>query len=150
LFEHGAMVWRPDMFDRVEVWHNDTLLAPEIICGDTLMDTWKPGMALAYGDLAVPGQRLPVRGFGKAWLDNPYVRTSLGYPTSDEQGGFAELNYEPFQHPVRGNLLIRHMTVHLPDGQDWTTNVTIPSATSPADDRTLSRGCQAILIPHQH
>jgi hypothetical protein len=149
LFEHGAMVWRQDMPDRVEVWHFDTQLAPEIACGDTLADAWKPGMELSYGDLAVPGQRLPVRGFGQVWLDREYIRNSLGYPIGDEQGGFAELSYEPFQHPTRGRLLIRHMTVHLPDGQNWVSKVTIPNATSPSSDRIVSTACQRILTPHQ-
>lgn len=149
LFEHGAMVWRQDMPDRVEIWHYDTQLAPEISCGDTLADTWKPGMYLTYGELAVPGKRLPSRGFGNAWLEHEYIRRSLGYPVSDEQGGFAELTYEPFQHPTRGHLLIRNMTAHLADGQAWTSRVTIPNAATPASDRILSTACERILIPHQ-
>ena len=107
------------------------------------------GISLGYGGLAVPDKRLPVRGFGKAWLDNEYVRTSLGYPTSDEFGGFAELNYEPFEHPTRGHLLIWHMTVHMSDGQEWKTNVTIPNATTPGNRRNLSMACGRILIQHR-
>ena len=148
-FEHGAMVWRQDMPDRVEVWHYDTQLAPEIYCGDTLVDTWKPGTELAYGDLATPDKALPVRGFGKIWLEREYIRKSLGYPVGEEQGGFAEISYEPFKHQTRGNLLIRHMTVRIPDLADWTSRVTIPNATSPANDRDLSTACERILTPHQ-
>jgi hypothetical protein len=149
LFEHGAMVWRQDMPDRIEVWHLDTQLAPELGCADLVLDSWRPGMDLAYGDLAVPDKRLPVRGFGKIWLEREKVRQSLGYPISDEEGGFAELSYEPFKHPTRGNLLIRRMIVHLAAG-DWKSSVTIPNATSPADDHILSTACESILIPHQH
>jgi hypothetical protein len=149
LFEHGAMVWRQDMPDRIEVWHYDTQLAPELACGDTLVDAWRPGKDLAYGDLAVPGKPLPVRGFGQIWLEREYVRTSLGHPIGEEQGGFAEIAYEPFTHPTRGNLLIRHMTVRIPGLPDWTSRITIPNATSPANDRDLSTACERILIPHQ-
>jgi len=149
LFEHGAMVWRQDMPDRVEVWHYDTQLAPELGCADTLADTWRPGTDQIYGDLAVPDKQLPVRGFGQVWLEREYIRNSLGYPIGDEQGGFAEISYEPFKHPTRGDLLVRRMTVHLTELPDWSSRVTIPNATSPASDRLLSTGCASIIIPHQ-
>jgi hypothetical protein len=149
LFEHGAMVWRQDMPDRIEVWHYDTQLAPELGCADTLADTWRPGTELSYGDLAVPDRRMPVRGFGQVWLEREYVRKSLGYPVGEEQGGFAEISYEPFKHPTRGDLLVRRMVVHLPGLPDWTSRVTIPNATSPESDRILSTGCSTIIIPHQ-
>src|SRR5207302_3435279 len=117
-FEHGFMAWRQDLPNRVEVAHDDTELAPEIGCLDRFVDTWRPGQELAYGSLALPDQFLPERGFGKVWLENPYVQQSLGYPVELETGGFAELSYKTFHHPRRGDLLVRTSVIHLASGKD--------------------------------
>jgi hypothetical protein len=147
-FEYGYMLWRQDRPDRVEVVHQDTELAPELECGDTFRDTWTPGETLSYGDLAGPGRRLPERGFGKIWLENAYVRTSLGYPIEAETGGFAEVTFEPFRHPRRGELLVRRLVVYLPSGEEFRERATFPGGGDPQREARLSQGCASILIPH--
>jgi len=148
-FDHGFMMWRQDLPDRVEVAHDDTDLAPEIGCLDRFADTWRPGEVLSYGDLAIPDRFLPDRGFGKVWLQNEYVRDSLGYPIEQETGGFAEATYEPFHHPRRGDLQIRKMVIHLPSGEDLDDELTSPGGVTLGTDNRLSQGCRTILIPHQ-
>jgi hypothetical protein len=148
-FEHGFMAWRQDRPDRVEVVHYDTDLAPELWCGDRFPDTWRPGEVLSYGDLAVPGRRLPDRGFGKVWLENAYVRESLGYPIEAETGGFAEVTFEPFQHPRRGQVIIRRTVVQLPAAPEFRWRTFFEGATNLERETRLTRACSRILIPHQ-
>lgn len=149
-FEHGYMLWRQDRPDRIEVIHDDTEYAPELRCVDTFMDAWKPGMELSYGDLAVPGKRLPTKGFGKIWLENEYVRQSLGYPTQEEDGGFVSVTFEPFQHPTKGSIQIRQLTGTLSSGRPVSSRTFFYGATSAEQaDGRLNTGCQRILIPHK-
>ena len=148
-FQHGFMMWRQDRPATIDVVHYDTEYAPELWCSDTLQDAWRPGMAINYGSLAVPGRRLPERGFGKLWTEHEYVQRSLGYPIEPESGGFAEISYSRFDHPTRGPLLIRTMTVHRADGADQWRWTTIAGATNPEDDGRIDTGCSTLLIPHQ-
>jgi hypothetical protein len=148
-FEHGIMMWRQDRPDRIEVGHEDTQLAPEIGCLDVFPDTWRPGVELAYGDLAVPGRRLPVRGFRQVWLATPYVRDSLGYPLSDEIGAFATITYETFPHPTRGTLMVRTMKLRTDTGAELRVRDTYPDARSADREPRESQGCAKILIPHR-
>jgi hypothetical protein len=147
-FEYGFMQWRQDRPDRVEVVHFDTDLAPELNCLDVFADTWRPGETLSYGDTAVPGRRLPERGLGRVWLENAYVRDSLGYPVEAETGGFAEIVFEPFQHPRRGNILVRRTTVYLSTGEDLRRRSFFPGSGDPQRENVLSQRCGQILIPH--
>lgn len=147
-FQYGYMQWRQDRPDRIEVIHQDTEYAPELNCVDVFLDAWKPGEALSYGDTAVPGRRLPERGFGRIWLDNAYVRDSLGYPIEAETGGFAELTYEPFQHPRRGEILVRRGAVYLPGGEEVRRRTFFPGGADADRESRVGQGCQRILIPH--
>jgi hypothetical protein len=144
-FEYGFMVWRQDRPDRIEVLHSDTELAPELTCADVFVDSWRPGEELSYGDLAIPGRRLPVRGFGKVWLEHPYVRESLGYPIMSEIGAFAEITYEPFRHPRRGELLVRKLVADVPGGQ-FVLHEAIAGGLE-AEHRP-NQECRRVLIPH--
>jgi len=146
-FDGGYMVWRQDQPDRIEVDHENTLLAPEVGCQDVFLDTWTPGEVLSYGSLADPTRILPDRGFGKVWLNNPYVQQSLGYPTEDETGGFADITYSTFHHPLRGDLLVRDMIVNLADGEQVEEKTTIPGGSAQRDDAQLTHACQDILTP---
>lgn len=148
-FEYGLMLWRQDLPDRVEVGHLDTELAPEVGCLDRFRDDWRPGQQLAYGDLAIPGKRLPERGFGKIWLETGYVRESLGYPTAPETGGFAEITYEPFQHPKRGDILVRTTRIRFGDGTERRLRMSLVGAQSTEEEARLNQSCSDILIPHQ-
>jgi hypothetical protein len=147
-FQYGYMQWRQDRPDRVEVIHFDTELAPELNCVDVFQDVWRPGDALSYGELAVPGRRLPERGFGRIWLDNAYVRESLGYPVEAETGGFVEIVFERFQHPRRGNILVRRTSLTLPTGEELRRRSTFTGSGDPQRENVLGQACQRILIPH--
>lgn len=147
-FEHGQMRWRQDRPERIEVVHFDTDLAPEVACVDILRDTWAPGEALAFGDLALSGRQLPERGFGKIWLTIDYVRESLGDPVDVETGGFAEITFERFKHPRRGPILVRRTQVKLPSGRTVTDRTFFPGGGDPQREDRLTQGCQKILIPH--
>jgi hypothetical protein len=148
-YEHGVMMWRQDRPDRIEVGHEDTQLAPELGCLDVFADTWRPGMLLTYGDLAAPGWRLPVRGFGQVWLATPYVRDSLGYPLTNEIGAFATITYETFPHPTRGKLVVRTMKLHTESGAGITVRDTYPDLKAADHETRESQGCAKILIPHR-
>jgi hypothetical protein len=148
-FEHGVMTWRQDRPDRIEIGHDDTQFAPELQCLDVFADTWKPGMYLSYGDLAVPGKRLPVRGFGQVWLSTTYVRDSLGYPVTGEIGAFATITYESFKHPTRGIIQVRTMKLKTEGGTPITIRDTYPERLSAEREPLESQGCSKILIPHQ-
>jgi hypothetical protein len=147
-FEHGVMTWRQDRPDRIEVGHHDTSFAPELQCLDVFADTWKPSTGPSYGDLAATGQRLPVRGFGQVWLNNRYVRDSLGYPVTGEIGAFATVTYERFKHPTRGNITIRTMKLTTESGEPATIRDTYPERLSADHEPLESQGCSKILIPH--
>jgi hypothetical protein len=148
-FEHGVMTWRQDRPDRIEIGHDDTSFAPELQCLDVFADTWKPGMYLSYGDLAVPNKRLPVRGFGQVWLTTTYVRDSLGYPVSGEIGAFATITYESFKHPTRGTIQVRTMKLKTESGAPVTIRDTYPERLAADHEPLESQGCSKILIPHQ-
>lgn len=148
-FEHGIMTWRQDRPDRIEIGHDDTQLAPELQCLDVFADTWKPGMYVDYRDLAVPGKRLPVRGFGQVWVSTKYVRESLGYPVSEEIGAFATVTYENFRHPTRGTIKVRTMKLNLGEGGTATIRDSYPERLSSDQEPLESQGCSRILIPHQ-
>lgn len=148
-FEHGIMTWRQDRPDRIEIGHDDTSFAPELQCLDVFADTWKPGMYLSYGDLAVADKRLPARGFGQVWLNTKYVRDSLGYPVTGEVGGFATVTYEHFRHPTRGNINVRTMKLKTDTGAGVTLRDTYPERLSSNQEPLESQGCAKILIPHQ-
>ena len=143
------MMWRQDRPDRIEIGHLGTQLAPELGCVDVFADSWTPGTELAYGDLAVPGKRLPVRGFGQIWLKAPYVRESLGYPTTGEIGAFATITYENFPHPTRGVIKIRTMKLRTETGGGITVRDTCPEASSVDQEPLESQTCSKVLIPHR-
>lgn len=147
-FEYGYMLWRQDRPDRIDVVHHDTDFAPELSCLDIFADTWRPGETLVYGDAAVPGRRLPERGFGKVWVDNGYVRQSLGYPIEAESGGFAEVTFERFEHPRRGDLLVRRTVFGLPGGEEFRERATISGGGGREQENVPNQGCSRILIPH--
>lgn len=147
-FEHGFMTWRQDRPDRIEIGHDDTSYAPELQCLDVFADTWRPGMDLSYGSLAVHGKRLPVRGFGQVWLNTKYVRDSLGYPVSEEIGAFATVTYETFRHPTRGPIMVRVMRLKIGDGRPVTIRDTYPERLATDLEPIESQSCAKIMIPH--
>lgn len=77
------------------------------------------------------------------------MRESLGYPTAPETGAFAQITYEPFKHPKRGDILIRTASFTLPDGTEHTIRLSMDGARTIEEEARLTQGCRQILIPHQ-
>lgn len=84
-YEHGLMFWRES--DR-SVFVLSTLAIQQGQMTDTwwrLDDTYQEGEPEADIGLAPPeGLLMPVRGFGKVWRNNGFIRDALGWATSAE------------------------------------------------------------------
>ena len=58
----------------------------------TYADTWTEGQPDVDPGIAPPsGRYKPVRGFGRVWGSDPYIRSRLGWAMSPEQGYQAQL-----------------------------------------------------------
>ncbi len=86
-YEHGAMFWRQS--DR-SIFVMSELGIRQGQPTDRwwrIDDTWQEGEAESDPGLQPPaGLRQPVRGFGKVWRNNAFVREGVGWATSDEIG----------------------------------------------------------------
>jgi hypothetical protein len=80
-FEHGYMIWRSD---------NDDVYVFGL--GVTVYDSTA---GLPDNPYATPPQGLiaPINAFGRAWANNDYLRTYLGWATGSEQGYQATITY---------------------------------------------------------
>lgn len=77
-YESGAMLWRAD---------TSTIYVLYSAGGyDSFADTWTPDEVIEVEDTPPDGLIAPERGFGKVWLNNPAVRSGLGWATSAEAG----------------------------------------------------------------
>lgn len=76
-FENGYMIWRADMSDIYALV--DTGEAYHI------KDRWQ-GEMISFPEPEPPGLYQPMRGFGRAWVDNPAVRTAIGWAVTFEEG----------------------------------------------------------------
>jgi hypothetical protein len=88
-FEGGVMVWRQDAG---EVY----ILFPP---GDwyAITDTWAEGQPESDPSIVPPEGRLqPVRGFGKVWRSEGWVRERLGWAVEAERGSTAQA--QRFEH----------------------------------------------------
>lgn len=88
-FQNGVMIWVASLGSLPQstiyaLFNNGTY--------QRFNDTWTDGVDPVSGG-AVPPEGLiePVRGFGKVWRDNPAVRDTLGWATSPENGGSAQV-----------------------------------------------------------
>ena len=52
-------------------------------------DTWTTADPVDYGLTPPAGHYAPLRGFGKLWVSNKFVRQALGWPTTPEQSARA-------------------------------------------------------------
>ncbi len=83
-FENGRMIW-VESEKRIYVLLNDSGLY-------TYADTWIAGQPDGDPSLTPPpGRYKPVRGFGKVWSADPYIRSRLGWAMAQEQGYQAQL-----------------------------------------------------------
>ncbi len=88
-FERGIMLWRQDVG---EVY----VLFPE---GDwyAITDTWTAEQPESDPAIAPPeGRFQPVRGFGKVWRENQWLRERLGWAVEPERGVTAQA--QRFEH----------------------------------------------------
>lgn len=88
-FEGGLMIWRADMG---EVY----ALLPE---GDwyAITDAWTEGQPESDPTIVPPAGRFqPIRGFGKVWRENPWLRGRLGWAVEPERGVTARA--QRFEH----------------------------------------------------
>lgn len=77
-FEGGHMFWRADLKRIYVIEFNGRWLS--------LDDTWSEDQPQSAGLKPPPGLYEPVRGFGKAWRENPNVRQALGWGVNNERG----------------------------------------------------------------
>lgn len=76
-FERGYMIWRADTSD-IYVLYDSGLV-------NRYKDSWQ-GEVLQFPEVAPEGTYRPDRGFGKVWIDNPQVRSGLGWALTFEEG----------------------------------------------------------------
>lgn len=86
-YEHGTMFWREQ--DRSIFVFSTRAIQP----GQTTDSWWRFDDTYEEGepqdDMGLnppPGMSMPVRGFGKVWRQNGFVRDALGWATSGEAG----------------------------------------------------------------
>lgn len=85
-FEGGRMMWLGTE-KMIYVLLNDGGLY-------TYADTWTAGQPDVDPGITPPaGRYKPVRGFGKVWGSDPYIRSRLGWAMGPEQGYQAQLQY---------------------------------------------------------
>ncbi|MBN1562399.1 MAG: hypothetical protein JXA10_01060 [Anaerolineae bacterium] len=88
-FENGLMIWVSSLGVQPQaaiyaLFNNGTY--------QRFNDTFTDGVDAVSGGAVPPDGRLePVRGFGKVWRENTSVRDSLGWATSAESGGGAQV-----------------------------------------------------------
>ncbi len=77
-FEHGYMMWRADTSEILVLYSEGGYVS-------RFRDTWQ-GETLTYPEPVPPGLYEPIRGFGTVWVENPQVRSTLGWAVALEQG----------------------------------------------------------------
>ena len=88
-FENGLMIWVSSLGVQAQpaiyaLFNNGTY--------QRFNDTFTDGVdAVSSGAVPPEGRLEPVRGFGKVWRENANVRDSLGWATTGESGGGAQV-----------------------------------------------------------
>ena len=84
-FEHGAMFWRDSDKSIFVISDAATRQGQPTDKWWHMPDTWVDGEAVSDPSLQPPaGLKQPVRGFGKVWRANGFVREGIGWATADE------------------------------------------------------------------
>lgn len=106
-FERGFMLW-DSAEDKIIVLYYD---------GSTQIfaDSWQGG-PIEIGETPPVGFYAPVQGFGKVWLDNPDVRSRIGWGTASEQSYTMTKQQMELRDPGSW-LLIGDIYCNLPDGR---------------------------------
>ncbi len=113
-FQGGFMVWMQDR-DEIIVYYNDGRFS-------RFTDTWG-GEDITYSDNPPAGLLLPVRGFGRIWVDNALVRERLGWASGAEQSYTAQRQRVDVRDG--GGQIIGNFYLSLPDGRAvyyWSSN----------------------------
>jgi hypothetical protein len=76
-FENGYMIWRADTSDIYALINSGE--------AHRVKDRWQ-GETVSFPEPEPPGLYQPMRGFGRAWVDNPTVRTAIGWAVTLEEG----------------------------------------------------------------
>lgn len=104
-FERGFMVWRPDTSSET-IW----VFTEGTPGSHVFRDEWE-GETVSFDEQPPAGLSQPVRGFGKVWVENDWVRQSLGWATVAEQAYAMEIQ----QTHTAYNASYHFLT--LPDGR---------------------------------
>ncbi len=88
-FQYGYMFWRSDARLIYALYQNGIW--------QSMVDKWREGDPASDPNIVPPwGYYQPVRGFGKAWREEPGVRDRLGWATDTERGFNASIQL--FEH----------------------------------------------------
>ena len=110
-FENGFMLWHDS-----KIWaFIDGGSGVEVI------DSWS-GQDIEYAETPPDGMVLPQNGFGWEWVNNEWLRNSLGWAISQEQGYNAQFQYSP-----SSGWIGAYYAVSLPDGEVISFQVNIGS-----------------------
>jgi len=95
-FEHGIMFWR-ESDKSIFVLSNIKIQQGQPTDGWwRVNDTWQEGEPESDPGLEAPGGlRQPIRGFGKVWRENGFIREAVGWATSEEIG--AAIAWQQFE-----------------------------------------------------
>lgn len=102
-FENGVMFWRESDRSIYVISTRNTNAGQASDSWWRIADTWVEGEAASDPSLIAPaGLIQPVRGFGKVWRNNGFVREALGWATGDESG--IATRWHDFEHGVMMQL----------------------------------------------
>jgi hypothetical protein len=106
-FENGYMLWEAAE-RRIYVLYDSG--SPR---WDVVTDTWQEGEEICQIEPVPAGRVHPVRGFGKAWCNQPGLRDRLGWALDEEVGGY--------QTAVQSTAFDRYNTLYIraADGGVW-------------------------------
>ncbi|MBI5961482.1 MAG: hypothetical protein HY866_22270 [Chloroflexi bacterium] len=99
-FEGGVMIWRADTSDIYVLFNSGSV--------SRFKDTWTDEN-ISVPETPPAGLYQPVRGFGKVWVSDQYVRNALGWATTLEQG-------YTMQYQISGALKYARHYMSMPDG----------------------------------
>lgn len=104
-FEGGYMIWREDS-DMIWIYINSSQLF--VVRPDTYA-----GGEIVFDEPAPEGRVQPINGFGKVWIDDAWIRDSLGWALAAEQGYTMSYQESPIATGTNGS---RYRVFTLPDG----------------------------------
>lgn len=91
IYDNGRMIWVDLGAGGKKIYsiYNSPVAPGRPLTFQVNDDTWTTAEPGEYGLTPPAGHVAPVRGFGKLWVSNKFVREALGWPLAAEQGGSA-------------------------------------------------------------